>query len=94
MACSRAKFGLPLNFQWVEHVLAEERYDTFELPKMPNEENWQMINTLMYYEEKLRNNKLLMDWQAIQQTGLSPYWQQIFLVMPQWLINLINIMMY
>lgn len=63
--------------QWVEHVLAEERYDTFELPKMPNEENLQMINTLMYYEEKLRNNKLLMDWQAIQQTGLSPYWQQI-----------------
>lgn len=62
---------------WVSHVLEDPRSLNFKFPMMPSGNNWDMIKKLMKYEKMLRKNECTMDWQAILDTGLSPYWQQI-----------------
>ena len=63
--------------QWVTHVLEEKQYQQFVFPNMPKANNWPMIQKLMIYERQLRQNQVTMNWQDIEQTGLSIYWQQV-----------------
>lgn len=62
---------------WVTHVLETASDARFTFPEMPLENNWEMIHQLMDYEEKLRKNEITLHWQAIQESNLTPYWQQI-----------------
>jgi thymidylate synthase len=68
---------------WIEKVLHEAKTSPsphFEFPKMPSNNNWPFIECVLQYESQLRNNKIKLSVDDIEQLDIPEYWKQVLLL--------------
>ena len=67
------------DFARVEALLATppERNQSFKLPNIPTSQIWENINTVLRYEQQLREGNITLSSKAIHDINVTPYWKQI-----------------
>lgn len=67
------------DFTRVEALLATplEKTHSFELPRIPLQQIWENINTVLRYEQQLREGNITLSSKAIHDINVAPYWKQI-----------------
>lgn len=64
----------------VESTHADRLETRFKFPQMPCQDNWHYIQVILDYEKLLRNAKIVLTLDRIEQLKLPEYWKQILML--------------